>query len=387
MNIVMAIVKDSIGSSLEAVSGRWTHLMRRDTTLSRDSRVGRSMVCAVEMQAVFLKGDAEVKSARGAAPYRFAWRAAALVMAAAFVATLGGCASVSVGSLLSKKETATKTTALPIAVAPIIGAPATVSKALSRELASAAARRSIPVVSGQNAAAAYTLRGYLATSPEAGGQKLAYIWDVTDASGKRVHRILGQEPIKAASPQSPWAGVDAKVLQKIATKTTADLAAWMPGGTTGSVPKAVAAAPARPSAAEKKAPIRTAARANAPVGDPGDFFARVPNVTGAPGDGKKALTLAIKKQLFKRGLKLTSNRGTNVYTVRGSVKMGSLQNDTQSISIDWQVLDPKGKSLGTVSQKNTIPKGSLDKTWGNTADAAAAAASDGIVKLLPKPKN
>ena len=44
----------------------------------------------------------------------------------------------------------------------------------------------------------------------------------------------------------------------------------------------------------------------------------------------------------------------------------------------------QGRSLGTVSQKNEIPEGSLDGSWGNTADAAAGAAAQGILKLLPQ---
>ena len=40
--------------------------------------------------------------------------------------------------------------------------------------------------------------------------------------------------------------------------------------------------------------------------------------------------------------------------------------------------------VGTVSQQNTIPKGSLNGPWGAIADAAARAAADGIIKLLPK---
>jgi hypothetical protein len=48
------------------------------------------------------------------------------------------------------------------------------------------------------------------------------------------------------------------------------------------------------------------------------------------------------------------------------------------------VVDPTGKKLGTVSQQNTIPRGSLNGPWGAIADAAAGAAADGIIKLLPK---
>ena len=46
--------------------------------------------------------------------------------------------------------------------------------------------------------------------------------------------------------------------------------------------------------------------------------------------------------------------------------------------------DPQGKKLGTVSQKNEIPEGSLDGAWGKTAEQAAGAAAQGIVKLLPQ---
>ena len=56
----------------------------------------------------------------------------------------------------------------------------------------------------------------------------------------------------------------------------------------------------------------------------------------------------------------------------------------QKISIDWVVKDPRGNKLGTVSQKNEIPAGSLNGKWGGTASAAAAAAAQGIIRLLPQ---
>ena len=63
--------------------------------------------------------------------------------------------------------------------------------------------------------------------------------------------------------------------------------------------------------------------------------------------------------------------------------VGKAADGKQPIQIDWMVRDPQGKRLGTVSQKNDIPAGSLDGAWGQTADAAAAAAAQGIIKLLP----
>lgn len=70
--------------------------------------------------------------------------------------------------------------------------------------------------------------------------------------------------------------------------------------------------------------------------------------------------------------------------MRGKVSLTNASGNRQRIRIDWQVVDPNGRRLGTVSQQNTIPKGSLNGPWGAIADAAAAAAADGIIKLLPK---
>ena len=105
---------------------------------------------------------------------------------------------------------------------------------------------------------------------------------------------------------------------------------------------------------------------------------------GAPGDGRRSLTTALKKKLYADGVKLANGTSSNVYTVKGSVKLTEASGGKQNIRIDWQVLDPTGRRLGTVSQQNTIPKGSLNGPWGAIADAAAGAAADGIIKLLPK---
>ena len=44
--------------------------------------------------------------------------------------------------------------------------------------------------------------------------------------------------------------------------------------------------------------------------------------------------------------------------------MGQGKDGKQPIQIDWSVYDPKGKKLGTVSQKNEVPQGSLDGVLG-----------------------
>ena len=110
----------------------------------------------------------------------------------------------------------------------------------------------------------------------------------------------------------------------------------------------------------------------------------MPNVTGAPGDGSSALRNALQKELARGGIALADTPSPATYTVEGKVVMGAGKDGKQPITIDWTVSDPEGKKLGTVSQKNEVPQGSLDGTWGKTADAAAAAAAQGILKLMPQ---
>jgi hypothetical protein len=112
----------------------------------------------------------------------------------------------------------------------------------------------------------------------------------------------------------------------------------------------------------------------------------VPAVAGAPGDGNSALASALQSELSRQGVALT-DKPNGSYKVEGKVIVGAAKEGKQPIQIDWRVKDPQGKALGTVSQKNEIPQGSLDGSWGKTADAAAAAAAQGIMKLLPQPRS
>jgi hypothetical protein len=227
--------------------------------------------------------------------------------------------------------------------------------------------------------ATYTLRGYLIASSEKRGSKVSYIWDVNDAQGSRVARISGDEVIASRSGSDPWSGVDSAAIRSIAGKTTSQLAASLSrgGGSASAVAAASDSAPA--ATASTPAPMPTPS-----VASPRAAGVVVAPVAGAPGDGQRSLTTALKKRLYAGGVKLANGTAANVYMVKGSVKLVETSGGKQSIRIDWLVLDPSGKKLGTVSQQNTIPKGSLNGPWGAIADAAAGAAADGIIKLLPK---
>jgi hypothetical protein len=266
-----------------------------------------------------------------------------------------------------------------IAVAPIIGTPPEIAEQMTQALVAAGKDRNLTLLT-DGSKANYTLRGYLIASSEKRGSKISYIWDVTDANGTRVARVSGDETIASRSGSDPWSGVDSAAIRSIAGKTTSQLSASLSRG--GGTASAVASAPAAPAAAPGGATGAVAATTN--VASTKSAGVLVQPVSGAPGDGQRSLTVALKKRLYAGGVKLANGPAVNVYMVKGSVRLTDASGGKQSIRIDWQVIDPSGKKLGTVSQQNTIPKGSLNGPWGAIADAAAGAAADGIIKLLPK---
>jgi uncharacterized lipoprotein YmbA len=320
---------------------------------------------------------------------------------------LGGCETASslfgsssdtpTASVASPPPAAAPTQPAQLAIAPVIGPPETVSKDLQAQLTTEIERQNIRVAKSPNEQAEYTLRGYVVSSLDKKGQKtkVSYIWDVTDSSGKGVHRVSGEETAKS-SGNDPWAAVTPPVISAIATKTVSSIATWLPAHTgqavasSGSalVQTAAVTQPGPPPAQTVAAtpPSSTPPAANTITGSikTAGLKARVPTVTGAPGDGSSSLRSALQRELARNGVALSDAPSAQTYTVEGKVALGAGADGKQPITIDWSVSDPSGKKLGTVSQKNEVPQGSLDGAWGKTADAAAAAAAQGILKLLPQ---
>jgi hypothetical protein len=269
-------------------------------------------------------------------------------------------------------------------LAPIVGAPPNVGKVLAQWLVSAGKDNKL-TITPDGTGSSYVLKGYLIATNERKGVKVSYILDINDSKGQRVGRVSGEQLISGRAGADPWSGVTTEDVRSLAAKMAPQISSALSGGSTAPPPVASdpLAAPGAAPSASARAPTATAT-APAPRVVKGPVTAMVSPVTGAPGDGMKSLTAAIKKRLYAKGVKLTSIQSENTYTVKGVVSLIDASGGKQSIRIEWQVLDPNGKKVGTVSQQNNIPKGSLNGPWGAVADAAAGAAADGIVKLLPK---
>ncbi len=290
-----------------------------------------------------------------------------------------------------------------IALAPIIGAPENVARQIQQDFTAAAQAQRVSVAANKEERVDYTLRGYLVAAKEKNNTKISYIWDVTDPTGKRVNRVTGEEVLPSQGSKDPWSALTPQVSQSLASKAATTFASWL-SGQGGQVPVASNTPPASPMPAAESTqatkPPRKQQTASIPTPPPaaeatppkttasiersGQLVAVVPKVVGAPGDGSQSLSEAIRQELQGKGISLVDAPSAATYRVEGIVKVGEAKDGKQPIVIEWQVKDPKGKKLGTVSQRNEIPAGSLDGEWGSTAQQAAGAAVQGIVKLLPQ---
>ena len=112
------------------------------------------------------------------------------------------------------------------AFAEITGAPATHVMAFSRALNKEATARKLNIVPVGDPSATYMVKGYLSAIGDSGGTLLVYVWDVTDATGQRLHRVSGQEP-GGGSPTDPWSGINEDAVTTAASRTIDDLVSWV----------------------------------------------------------------------------------------------------------------------------------------------------------------
>ena len=331
----------------------------------------------------------------------------AVALAAVMGVGLAGCGGSSI-SLFPFQQTAntpqeSAPQAVPqapvakVAINSIVGPPDALGRQLHQQFTSALERQRVGVTQAKDERADFNLRPYILAAKDKSGTKVSYVLDVSEPSGKRVNRFAGEEIVPASPSQDPWAAITPAVAEAIAAKATGSFAAWLPTANVSSAAVADAG-----SASSASAPVRSAEAAARPAGKKGPAVAStqtttgsiardgaltavVPSVKGAPGDGSTSLTTAIQRELKTKGVALADRPSPAAYRVEGAVTLGSSREGKQPIQIEWVVRDPNGKKLGTVSQKNDIPEGSLDGSWGRVADQAASAAVQGILKLLPSP--
>lgn len=110
-------------------------------------------------------------------------------------------------------------------------------------------------------------------------------------------------------------------------------------------------------------------------------------IDGAPGAGGRALASALEYHLKQAGLTVSDTVEDQGALILGHVnvapsKVPGAAASRETLSLAWTVLRSNGSELGTIQQANDIPKGTLDRAWGDLAFIIAEGAAEGIVDLL-----
>jgi hypothetical protein len=192
----------------------------------------------------------------------------------------------------------------------------------------------------------------VAASFETGGNAVSLTYALIDERGERVGTVRAPRPV----PIAAWANADPAALSAAA----ADAA------------PAIAALTGRADSA------RRAAGPSAPARLP--TIAILP-VTGAPGDGNTALTLAMREAIGRRGLILQEEAPGADYVVAGAVLTEPRPGGQLYVEIGWKVTQGR-LDLGKVSQLNEVPARAVSGRWGDVAFVVAEEASAGVRQVV-----
>ena len=107
-------------------------------------------------------------------------------------------------------------------------------------------------------------------------------------------------------------------------------------------------------------------------------------VRGAPGDGNIALARAMHRSLTRIGVAIADDGDAGSHQIMGRVSVARDEGvvDDAALTIAWDVLQPDGRKLGTVTQSNRVSAAQLTGTWSALASIVARAGAPGIAQLL-----
>jgi len=241
-----------------------------------------------------------------------------------------------------------------VAVAPVAGKPRAVAEPLAGAVAAALLKHDIPASARTTGLASYLLNGRIEEVPALHGRSIVVAtWRLRNPSG----RLVAERQQQVEADSAEWTqGAD---------KAVAELAAQ----------SANLLAPLLVDQPPKMAP------------EGGRTRIVVSAVTGAPGDGDRALAAALATVLKRRDLDIAAGgkpERPDDLVIDAEVAVAPAAPGKQHVKIVWRVRHADGSEIGNVVQENDVPKGSLDAAWGDLAYTVAIAAESGIADILAR---
>ncbi len=219
------------------------------------------------------------------------------------------------------------------------------------DVAKALQDKEVPAIQGNTSRGDWSL----VLSAQVRGRTVVPAYEVLDPQGKGQGSVEG-----AAVPLAAWARSDPATFQ-----TSAETAA--------------------PQLADLLNRIQ-AARLKA---DPNSLYNRsarlyFTGVTGAPGDGDRALAAQMRKKLADQGIVVQDTPAGADFRLDGKVATAAGTGGQERIEIQWIVQDAQGRERGRVAQLNDVPTKSIAHYWGDVAVAVAEQAAGGVQEVLVK---
>jgi len=155
---------------------------------------------------------------------------------------------------------------------------------------------------------------------------------------------------------------------------------WSEGAPATFKAAAESAAPAVESLLRHIEAVRQQSDPNSLVNRPAKLY--FAGVTGAPGDGDRALTQQMLTRLPNLSDLVQDTAKDADFTVAGEVKTAPGANGATRVELQWVVTDPKGGERGRVVQLNEVPPHTIDAYWGDVAVVAATEAANGVHEVV-----
>lgn len=109
---------------------------------------------------------------------------------------------------------------------PFSGLPVTIADGIYRRFRSEAARVGIDLVHRLEEPATWRVQGHFVALGHTSSTTVLYTYDIYDAAGRPVHRIVGQDVASGADGDA-WGAVDGTVQNRLALRAVRDLQAWL----------------------------------------------------------------------------------------------------------------------------------------------------------------
>jgi hypothetical protein len=235
-------------------------------------------------------------------------------------------------------------------IAPVAGMPRATANKLAAAISEVLQDRQIAASERTAALNSEVLLGRIQEMPaEHGRAAVVALWQLENAKG----RFLGERAVRMTGAAADWEEGKDGAVTRLAAASADQLVSLVEGGPP-------------PEAAG----VRQTRLLLAPI-------------TGAPGDGGKALARAIALVLKRPDLAIvTKSSDRPDLVLAAAITLGRPQGGKQHVAIVWRLSRVDGGEIGTVAQQNDVPAGLLDGPWGNIAWSIAEAAKDGILQLV-----